>query len=58
MLSEVLKSARGESLPRSKESGGICAEFAFGGYITILQRSLPSLEGREGKCRICLIHCL
>lgn len=54
----ALKSFRGESLSGKKESRSVCAGFATGGYTTVLQRSLPSVEGREGKCRICLIHCL
>lgn len=58
MLLRALKSAKGESLPGRKESRDVCRGFAIGGYTTVLQRSLPSFEGREGKCRICLIHCL
>lgn len=58
MLLAALKSARGVSRSGRKESRIICAEFAIGGYRTVLQRSLASFEGQEGKCRICLIHCL
>lgn len=54
----ALKSARGESLLGRKESRGVCVGFATGAYATVLQRSLAFFEGREGKCRICLICCL